>query len=299
LLPCAAWGGDGPVVAVVFPDLGEPYRSVFGRIVEGVEGRFKGRVVNMPLAVAAAPGDLAQEIRRNDARVVIALGRHGVSAAASLERHLPVVAGAVVNVPEGDARGMTVLSLAPDPGLLFGRLRGFLPEARRVFAVHEPGQSGWQIRLAREAARAAGLELVAIEVTDLKAAARAYQNVLAGVDPRRDAIWLLQDPLSSDETTILPFLLEESWSRAIPLFSSNLAHVRRGALFALYPDNLELGRRLGATAQALAAGGPGAPVGGVLPLREVMLAVNQRTAQHLGLHINPREQGVDLVLPAQ
>lgn len=320
LLPLAAWAADGPegargvrpsgfirvgltdggpVVAVVFPDLGEPYRSVFDRIIEGVESRFKGRVVNVPLAVASGSGEAAQEIRRVDPKVVIALGRHGVAAAASLDRQLPVVVGAVVNAPEGDGRGMTVVSLAPDPALLFGKARALLPELRRVFAVYEPGQSAWQIRLAREAARSQGLELIAMEVGDLKGAAKAYQTILATLDPHRDAIWLLQDPFSSDEATLLPFLLQESWSRSFPVFSSNLSHVRRGALFALYPDNLELGRRLGATAQALAAGGPGAPTAGILALREVLLAVNQRTAHHLGIRVNPREQGIDLVLPAQ
>jgi hypothetical protein len=31
----------------------------------------------------------------------------------------------------------------------------------------------------------------------------------------------------------------------------------------------------------------------------VLLAVNQRSAHHLGINVNPRQQGIDLILPAQ
>ena len=300
LAVCLAGGVAGAevtgAVAVVYPDVGEPYRGVFLKIIEGVEGRLRSRVVTIPLGARPTAQELGEDLRRHDVRVVVALGRQGFTAANGLDQKLPVVAGAVVSVPESDSRPMAVHSLAPDPGLLFQRLKSFLPEIRRVFAVYDPGSSGWQIRLARDAAKAQGLELVGTEVSDLKAAARAYRSIFEMADPHRDAIWLLQDPVGAEESTVLPFVLEEGWTRSVPVFSSNLAHVRRGALFTLYPDNEELGRRLGTTALNLLAGG-GQP--GVAPLREVLLAVNQRSAHHLGINVNPRQQGIDLILPAQ
>lgn len=284
-------------VAVLYPDLGEPYRGVFLKIVEGIESRSRGRVVAIPVGARPTLQELGDDLRRQDVRVVIALGRQGLNMATGLDQKFSVVAGAIVSAPEGESRPMAVHSLAPDPALLFQRLKMFLPDVKRVFVVHDPSASAWQVRLAREAAKAQGLELVVTEVTDLKAAARAYRSVFESADPRRDAIWLLQDPLGSEESTILPFVLEEGWGRAVPVFSSNLSHVRRGALFTLYPDNEELGRRLAATAQGVLGGGslPSA----VAPLREVMLAVNQRSAHHLGISVNPRQQGIDLILPAQ
>lgn len=283
-------------VAVFYPDVAEPYRAVFLKIVEGIESRLGNRLVVVPVTAKPTPQELGDNLRRRDVRVVIALGRQGLNVATGVDQKLPVVAGAIVSGPEGEARPMTVHSLAPDPGLLFTRLKTFLPEVRRVFVVFDPTNSAWQIRLAREAARNLGFELAVTEVTDLKAAARAYRSIFDLADPRRDAIWLLQDPLGAEESTILPFVLEESWTRSVPVFSSNLGHVRRGALFTLYPDNEELGRRLGASALALLGG---ATPGGVTPLREVLLAVNQRSAQHLGISVNPRQQGIDLILPAQ
>jgi ABC transporter substrate binding protein len=294
-VPAGVATAEGGLVAVVYPDVGEPYRAVFLKIVEGIESRLRNRLVIIPVGARPSAEELGEDLRRLDVRVVIALGRQGLNAASGLDPKMPVVAGAVVSAPEGGARFMVVHSLAPDPGLLFQRLKTFLPEVKRIFVVHDPGSSAWQIRLAREAARAQGLEMVVTEVVDLKGAARAYRSIFEMVDSRHDAVWLVQDPLGAEESTVLPFVLEESWARSVPVFSSNLAHVRRGALFTLYPDNEELGRRLGNSALSLLSGG----TAGVTPLREVLLAVNQRSAHHLGINVNPRQQGIDLILPAQ
>ncbi|MBL8446375.1 MAG: hypothetical protein JNJ44_03065 [Zoogloeaceae bacterium] len=286
----------GPI-AVVYPEVGEPYRGVFLKIVEGIQDRFGGRALTVAVGGRATVQDVAEDLRRQDVRLVIALGRQGLNVAGGLEPKIPVVVGAVVNAPEAESRSVAIHSLAPDPALLFARLKGFLPEVRRIFAVYEPANSGWQIRIAKESAKSAGLELVVTEVADLKAAARAYHSIFDLADPKKDAIWLLQDPVGAEESTILPFVLEEAWGRNMPLFSSNLGHVRRGALFTLYPDNERLGRRLGVVAQAVLSGSTNPT--GVTPLREVLLAVNQRSAQHLGISINPRQQGIELILPAQ
>jgi putative ABC transport system substrate-binding protein len=73
-----------------------------------------------------------------------------------------------------------------------------------------------------------------------------------------------------------------------------VAHVRRGALFSLYPDNTELGRHLGSTAVASLA-----PAHGLYALRQVLTAVNSRTAEHLGVDLRSSAQRIHLVLPEQ
>jgi putative tryptophan/tyrosine transport system substrate-binding protein len=129
-------------------------------------------------------------------------------------------------VPESDARGLTVHSLAPDPALLFGQLKSLVPQARRVLVVHDPRQNAWLVRRAREAAKAHGLEVVAHEAEDLKAAIRFYQEVFAAADPRRDVLWLPQDTTTVDESTVLPLVLQEAWNRNIAVFSSSVAHAK-------------------------------------------------------------------------
>lgn len=297
-LQLALGGNAGPgAIAVLYPDIGEPYRSVFHRIIEGIEDKTRSRVASFAVGAQQSAQELAAELRRNQVQVVIALGRNGLKAAGGLDPEISVVVGGVLSVPETEMRGMAVHSLAPDPALLFERLRSLMPAVRRVFVVHDPRQNAWLMRLAREAARSQNLELVVYEATDLKAAMLRYQEIVAAADPRRDALWLPQDSVTVDESAVLPFVLQEAWNRSLPLFSSSLGHVKRGALFSLYPNNVELGRNLGDA--ALGRASTGAAAGrAIQPLKDVLMAVNLRTAGHLGLGIGYRQQqAFDMVFP--
>ena len=292
-----AYGGQGGI-AVIYPDIGEPYRSVFSRIIEGIEDQARTRVASYAVGGGRNAQDIAAELRRQNIRVVIALGRNGLKAAAGLDRDIGVVVGGVLSVPESEARGMSVFSLAPDPHLIFGRLKALKPGTRRVFVVYDPRQNGWLIRLAREAAQAHDLELVAHEAVDLKSALLLYQEVLASADPGRDALWLPQDSVTVEDSAVLPLVLRESWNRALAVFSSNVAHVKRGALFSLYPNNVELGRNLASSALDRASPGVSQAGRAILPLKEVLTAVNVRTAGHIGLSIGLRQQrSFDMVFP--
>lgn len=290
-----AWAAGEDKIAVVYPDIGEPYRAIFEKMVEGIEIRAGSRVVKYAVKPGADVAELKTALRRQDARMVIALGRQGLKAVTP-DRGVVMVVGGVVTVPESEARGLSVVSLSPDPSLLFARLKALMPAAKRVFVVYDPRNNAWLIRLAREAARAQGLELVAYEAQDLRGAMQQYQAVFAAADSRTDALWLPQDTTTVEERSVLPLVLQESWNRSLAIFSSSFGHVRRGVLFALYPDNVELGKSLAGLALGiLASGNHGGH--GMMPLRDVRIAVNLRTAQHLGLDLSRQQQGFDLVFP--
>lgn len=282
-------------IAVIYPDIGEPYRSVFTQIVGGIEGRAGGRVTNFAVGANVDTGELNKSLRRQDTRVVIALGRQGVKVAAALDSNIRVVVGAVLTAPENEVRDHPVNSLSPDPALLFSRLKGMMPKARRVFAVYDPRQNAWMMRLAKEAARAQGLEFTAFEAMDLRSATLAYQKILATADSSQDALWLPHDSTTVEEGSVLPFVLEESWSRNLAVFSSNFGHVRRGVLFSLYPNNVELGRHLAGSALGFLSSAGNEP-SGMFPLREVLMAINLRTARHLGIDTS-RPHSFDMAFP--
>lgn len=271
-------------IAVLFPDIGEPFRKAFAEIVAGIEGGTRLGVRGYPISPEQDSAELAAQLKRNGARVVVALGRQGLKAASGLD--LPVVVSGLSSVP--DRERQVGISLTPDPALLFAQLKNLIPATRRVFVVYNPVHNEWLMKLARDAARAHGMELVAYEARDLASAARLYQAAFAGADRRYDAVWLPIDPTAVDEGTILPIVLEESWNRSIPVFSSSFLHVRKGALFALYPNNLELGRNLASLAVSELNGESGRR--GVGPLRSVHAALNLRTAGHIGIAVGARVQ---------
>ncbi|MBU1426806.1 MAG: hypothetical protein KKH12_09010 [Gammaproteobacteria bacterium] len=284
-------------IAVIYPDIGEPYRSVFAQIIDGIEEKARGRVVNFAVGPNVNVGELNDSLRRQDTRVVIALGRQGVKIASALEGNYGVVVGGVLMAPDDEMRNLQVNSLSPDPALLFSRMKGMNPRLRRIFTVYDPRQNEWMMKLARNAAVAQGLELVAYEAQDLRSAMRAYQEIFAGGDGGRDALWLPQDSTTVEESTVLPMVLKESWERNLAVFSSSFGHVRRGVLFSLYPNNVELGRHLAGSALGMIAAG-GSETSSMLPLREVLIAINLRTAKHLGLNID-RPQSFDMAYPEQ
>jgi putative ABC transport system substrate-binding protein len=165
-----------------------------------------------------------------------------------------------------------------------------------VTVIYNPQHNGWLMPLAQAAARNHGLELVTHEARDMGTAARLYETAFAAADGRRDAIWLPQDPTTVDEGTILPLVLKQAWGRSVPVFSSSFPHVRKGVLFALYPDNRALGRALAGKAQDILAGT--VPPPGLAPLQDVLMAVNLRTASHLGLSLDYQQQRrFDFVFP--
>jgi putative ABC transport system substrate-binding protein len=292
-----AMGQGKASIAVIYPDIGEPYHTVFAQIIGGIEDRAKTPVANYAIGPKADIEELKSNLRRQEVRVVIALGRQGMKIAATLDSNIGVVVGGVITSPENEMRGQPVNSLSPDPDLLFSHLKGLMPGVRRVFAVYDPRQNGWMIKLAKEAARTQGLELVAYEAQDLRGAMLNYQNIFAAIDSRRDALWLLQDSTTAEDGSVLPLVLQESWDRNIAVFSSSIGHVRRGVLFSLYPDNVEMGRHLADTALEFLASGDYGEHGMIL-LREVLMAINLRTADHLGLKSN-RKQGYGMVFPEQ
>ena len=73
-------------IAVIYPDIGEPFRSVFSTIINGIEDQAKGRVSS--IAVSASPNlqDINAELRKRDVRTVIALGRNGLKVASALDK---------------------------------------------------------------------------------------------------------------------------------------------------------------------------------------------------------------------
>src|SRR5476649_1687978 len=281
-------------IAVVYPNVEEPFRSAFIAMIQGIEERTKLRVRSYPVDPHSDTAELNATLKRAGTKVVIALGRQGLNATAALDRDISVLVGGVLLLSDSD--NLMGISLTPDPALLFARLHALLPEMKRVIVVYNPQKSEWLMKLAREAARAQGLELQTHVAADLAQAAQLYPQLFAAADARHDAVWLPHDTTTVEEGTILPLVLREAWNSGVPLFSSNVLHVKKGALFAMVPNNVELGRTLASSALGLIAGEPKRR--SLVPLRELQTAINLRTANHMGLNLGYQQQrSFDFIYP--
>jgi putative ABC transport system substrate-binding protein len=290
------WSAGEDSIAVIYPDIGEPYRDIFEEIIRGIGDKVGTQVANYPVSGNTDIAKLKASLQHQKIKVVIALGRQGMKTASILDNGIDVVVGGVLTVPENEARRQPIITLSPDPALLFARMKTLVPTTKRIFVVYDPNFNGWLIKLAKDAASAQGLKLVVYQAQDLRNAVRFYQQIFSEADSRSDALWLPQDPTTVEDSSILPLVLQESWNQSIAVFSSNFGHVRRGVLFSLYPDNEALGGSLASLASEILNSG-GETVGrGMMTLRDVQGAVNLRTAKHLGID-SMQLKNFDMKLP--
>lgn len=278
-------------VAVLYPQIREPYLKIFLDIIDGIEQRFDGESTRYELDSNYDARALEAEINRKDVDVIIALGNRSYGAVKAFSRRYPVLLGAMTTI---DEKGFGGIKMIPSADVVFEKLSLLVPGVREIHVVYSLNDNADIIERARELAVDKNIVLHTYASTSIREAATAYREILRRGGGPNKAIWLVPGSTTLDNA-ILSDVLEVAWRKRIVVFSSKPSHVKRGVLFAIYPDNLRMGRRLGELATLTALGQSSA----VSPLMDVMLAVNQRTGEHLGLTIDRqlREQ-IDLLLPA-
>ncbi|MGH9961839.1 MAG: ABC transporter substrate-binding protein, partial [Pyrinomonadaceae bacterium] len=98
-------------VAVLYPEIREPYRSVFLNIVKGIEDSIKGTAKQYVLKEGDSLSALKNGLESEHVQVVIALGTSGLAAAQQLPDRLRTVVGAVLMPPTENVRGVTGITL--------------------------------------------------------------------------------------------------------------------------------------------------------------------------------------------
>lgn len=298
----AVFPADEPPVGVVYPQVREPYHSVFKAIVSGVRSGASRSVAQYEIDNGAEPSALNRWVAEHRIATLVSLGSKGLEACRGLPGDVRVVFGAVL-APSGAIDQCAIyggISLAPAPGYMFEQLKKLSPAVSEVTVVYSAVRNRWLIEHAVKAAEASGLRLHAVPAETLSEAAQIYRERVESGIGAKHAIWLLQDSVTVDQSIVLPMLLKESWNHGFVVFSSNAAHVKRGVLFALYPDYKSLGTRLGRMAMdASHSGAKPVKDPAIQPLTDVLVAVNLRTADHLKLNLtNSQIEAFDLTFPA-
>jgi putative ABC transport system substrate-binding protein len=284
---------DPMVTAVLYPDIRDPFRTVFMSIARGIED------AGLEIRLKAVGGeenskDVRDWLRKSGAQSVVALGSQGQRLSDELSPDFPVVIGAVHMSPALQAKRYYGISLSPDPDRLLRRLKTLAPQVTRVTLIYHKNRDYWMVENAIQPAKNLGITLNAIPVERLQEAAAKYQQVLGTLKSDTDALWLSQDSAVLDEQAVLPMILREAWDRKLIVFSSNPSHVKRGTLFAMYPDNERMGKSLGLMAISAHERGPY----GIHLLEDLATAFNVRTAGHLGIPYSKESLGeFDLLFP--
>jgi putative ABC transport system substrate-binding protein len=177
--------------------------------------------------------------------------------------------------------------LTPDPEILFEKLQYLSPNIREIAIVFDPNEQEWLIQAAKKAADNMGYTLNLYPASLPQDIAKKYQNILPDIN-NTTAIWIVSPRLSS---AVFAEILEVAWHRDLVVFSNNSSHVKQGVLFSLYPDNFSLGKSLAKLAIS------DVEIKHHL-LKDVFMAINLRTADHLGLKLK-KGKDYELSFPAQ
>ena len=284
-LPAVAPRAEALRLAVLYPDSAGPYRAIFDSIIEGAEEELGNDAERVQLAEGIEPATVTSDLEGRRVNGVIALGPEGyrIAQAGSIPPSVATVSGAYF-IPPNSVPG---ISLAVDPQRLFEQLQRLAPRVKRVHVVYDPKYNDWLVELARQAANRFGLEFNAYPENSLRNAVARYRRLIDQPLGEEDAVWLPVDATTVYDKVVLPLVLQAAWDERFTVISSKPSHAQKGALFSLFPDHEALGRRLVRMVQRLREGDAGVAME---PLGDVKLAVNVRTAKHLGLRFSSAQR---------
>jgi len=272
----------GQSIAVVYPNVSAPYDKVFQQIIAGIEAEHDGIITKYPVEKGSNLAEVVENIESDNPDTVITLGNTGYKLAKLLPKNIPLVSGALPIQPNG----ISGVSLIADPGESFTKLKQLAPTVKRIFVVHHQSNQ-WLMEIASVQASLLDIELIAKPASDLKQAITILENTFKLPLSSSDAIWIPLDRVAADDKVIFPMLLEASWDKEVVLFSNKPNHAKRGALFSLMPNHEKLGHQL---VRRLLQLYRDKSLVGVEPLKDMDIAVNLRTASHLGINYTTEQK---------
>lgn len=261
-------------ILVIYPEAPEPYREAFGQMIAGIARTAAEPLEPKMMTDTAGVAELQALLDTERFRSVVLLGQRALNLYSQVRR-VPlqrVFAGGVTASP-GQTR-LPGISLTIDPGLYLSTLRELLPDVRRLVVFYDAPDESW---IAHIKAAAKDIRIEAAMVTDAPDIARKLDETFKNIDPKTSALWFGRNTIARDTELLYPFVLKQAWERRIAVISETIAHVRRGFLFAYYPNYSEIGAELGELVRRQAT----LESAGFRFARAGQLTLNGRTADHL------------------
>ena len=300
LIFCRSVTAAAVELVVLYPQVREPFARVFEEIVRGAEDGYQAQVQRVALKENQSPVDFVHVLDRQSP--VLVLGNRLARQVSEHNTEHKVIVGAV----NGDFNNVFGISLTPSFEAISNKLKYLVPTVKKVHVIATAGTTASDFTLISGASPVQGYQgfnLVIHEAEDIRSAATVYRNLMQNLD-EDDAVWILPNG-SFVNNAMLSILLQASWEKHFVVFSSNPVHVKRGALFSVYPNNYKMGLSLGRLAQTVASDLPSTTKNGdaarqMQPLNDVFITLNERTSNHLGINLtDDMREHIDLVLPAR
>ncbi len=279
-------------LAVLYPEASGSYSRVFNNILDGINELEGIHIITRRVSKKTKSEDVDVWLADNKIQTVLALGQRSYRISKKLTGNLPLTIGALVATPNGHGG----ISMDGSPEVFLHHLTSLAPNVKRVHVVYSEKNTGWLIDIAEKAAMKRNIELVSYKVDNLKDGIKYYNEILTKVESNKDAIWIPLDRVVPDKA-ILPKVLQAAWEKNIVVFSNNPIHAKKGTLFALFPDHKLMGKKLAAIAvEQISSNGKYQ----LFPTSDLKLAINRRTASHLGLSFSKSKlRQFDIVFPTR
>lgn len=173
------------------------------------------------------------------------------------------------------------------PGTQLFNLGLFAPQIKRVGVIYNPTHSAATLTKAREAAALVGIELIARPINQAVEVERDWRQISSKID----AFWVLNDPVVYTLTNIYWLRDRCLKERMICIGQSDNA-TRLGLMLSVNPNSASIGMQAATMAEAILHSGVNPRSLGVQDPLGTWLTVNTKTAEKVGLVLDPKSLSV-------
>lgn len=218
-------------------------------------------------------GALNSVVRKENAKIVVALGGESTNEALSLPESVPVIYGLLIKPVITSRQNTTGVYMTTPVSEYISVLERYFPDIKKLGIVLEP-----------ETRNALLQEASATSVT-LYSANNSYEFIkgIIHLDGNIDALLLLPDKTLLTSTAMQE-LYRHSFTGKVPVIGVSEKHVKMGSLFALVFDESGMGKQIGEVAQKVLSSGSASGIAPAPP-RRFNLFLNSETAKAMKISI--------------
>ena len=229
----------------------------------------------------------AREIRESGSDMVLAIGTTAALAAKKELKDIPIVFCMVLNPVSSGLMGkrmypggnITGASLDIPLEVQYKYMKLLVTDLRTIGVIYCPEETGILMKADIEVAKRMNISLIAKPIHSEREVPDALKAILGKID----LLWSVADSTVFGPKSTRHILLR-TLRTGTPFMGLSHSFVKAGALFALSCDYADIGKQSAETAIRILNGESPGDIPVIVP-RKVLLSINLRIAEHIGLRI--------------